>query len=115
MPSRVISINLVGTNSASKVINQVGTDAERAAAKSAAAFDASTSKIGRSITGLGNTASRMGVPFASSLSIIGGHFDKAGKQSRGFGSSIARIGAVEAVAAGAGIAVLATQVGSFVS
>ena len=112
----MISIILTGNNtSAIKAIDQVGTASQKAASTSAVAFDASTSKIGRSISGVATAGATMGVPFASSLNLIGQRFDKASAGGKGFGSTISKIGAVEAVAAGAGVAVLATQVGDFVS
>jgi hypothetical protein len=106
MASRVISIDLVGNNaSAKRAIAEVGTTSEKAAAKSTAAFTASTSKIGGAFSKLGNAGAAIGIPFANSLSLVGTQLEKTGAKGKTFGSTLSRIGGVEAAAGAAGLAI----------
>jgi hypothetical protein len=107
--ARTIVIDLIGKNSASSVIRQVGTDSEQAAAKSAAAFDASTGKISKSFTKLGNLGASFGLPLAAGLGTVGAALDKTSGKGQNFGSTMSRIGGVELLAAGAGLAFVGTS------
>src|SRR6185312_13537000 len=114
MPTRTLSYDVIARDvNASRTFSQIGASAEKSAlvaTKSAStattAFETSTNKIGRSLSSLGNTAASFGVPFASSLAIVGDHFETATAKSRTFGSTISRLGGVELLAGAAGLALI---------
>ncbi|WP_196304541.1 hypothetical protein, partial [Streptococcus pneumoniae] len=82
----------------------IETAANKSAGNAAAAFDKGTSRIGQSVSKLGNALGNFGVPFSNALTGVGASFDKATTKGQNFGNTISKIGGVELLAAGAGIA-----------
>lgn len=109
MVTRVVSIDLVGRNLASGAFRSLSADAEKAAAKSAVAFDASTSRIGGAFSKLGATAAALGLPLAAGLTGVGTALERAETKGKSFGSTMSKVGGVELIAAGAGIALVGTS------
>lgn len=102
--TRVVTIDLLTRNLSPGAYAKLATEAELAAAKSAAAFDASTSRIGRSLTAVSRLGSNFDVPFTGALSVIGVKLDETSAKGKKFGSTMSAIGGAELLAAGAGIA-----------
>lgn len=110
MPTRIVSIDFLGRDvSASKVASTIGSNMQKAAVSGAVAFDASTSKIGQSFTKLGNLGAQFGVPFAGALAVVGNQLDETSTKGQSFGSTMSKVGGVELLAAGAGLAFVGTS------
>ena len=98
--SRVVSIELLGIDRYSPVLLKAGATSKIVADESAAAFDASTSKIGGAFSKLGSIGASFGLPFASSVSTLGTSLDQTSVKAASFGSTLSTVGGVEAIAAG---------------
>lgn len=115
MVTRRVSVEFTGNaTSAVRAITDVEKAADKSAKGAAASFDKSTSRIGGALQKLGNAGSSF-TPLAGAITAVGKSFDKSTTKGQSFGSTLSKIGKVEAVAAGAGIAFLATQVGDFIN
>lgn len=108
--ARRVELELVGKNtSAIRAINETAAAAEVAAGKASSTFEKGTTKIGGLLGKLEQQAAGFGIPFAGALSSVGNKFEEAEGKGKGLTNTLASIGAVEAVAAAAGLAAVGIE------